>query len=159
MDNNKTLKIIHELVNHNLKNYFWFEIKNALYRERFDAIVLKMNDRDYVEIIDGILADIPINDQIDFCERFKEDIPDLSIKYDGENRIEWGHILRIGELMIEQAVILKVWSSTASTDLIGCATKEISHSEIKYLSDKYNEQIPVYEIMNSIINKNPSLIK
>lgn len=106
--------------------------------------------RDYYTILDELLTPLPLSEQIEFINEWKDDIPRLSNDYPEPDGLWWSRTVRHGEVMIEKAINLHFWYSFVSEENLSLVKDNLPQNKIDTF--KNNKNITHIDLWESLKN-------
>ena len=111
--------------------------------------------RDYHAILDELLDTVSLEKQILFLEKWHEKLELISLDYHfsdpSEEPYEWSHSVRIGEIMVNEAIDLSLWDSVPDEELLHSIKKILPEGEVERLIEKYKSTLTINIVAKAII--------
>lgn len=111
--------------------------------------------RDYHAILDELLDTVSLEKQILFLEKWHEKLELISLDYHfsdpSEEPYEWSRSVRIGEIMVNDAIDLFLWDSAPDDDLLHSIKKILPAGEVERLIEKYKSTLTINILAKAII--------
>jgi hypothetical protein len=110
--------------------------------------------RDYHSILDELLDTVSLENQILFLKKWHEELELISLDYHfsdpSEEPYEWSRSVRIGEMMINEAIELSIWDSAPDDDLLHSIKKILPEGEVERLIEKYQSKLTMNILARAI---------
>lgn len=111
--------------------------------------------RDYHSILDELLDTVSLENQILFLKKWHEELELISLDYHfsdpSEEPYEWSRSVRIGEIMVNDAIDLFLWDSAPDDDLLHSIKKILPAGEVERLIEKYKSTLTINILAKAII--------
>ena len=111
--------------------------------------------RDYHSILDELLDTVSLENQILFLKKWHEELELISLDYHfsdpSEEPYEWSRSVRIGEIMVNDAIDLFLWDSAPDDDLLHSIKKILPAGEVERLIEKYKSTLTLDILAKAII--------
>lgn len=112
--------------------------------------------RDYYIILEELLDTVSLEKQILFLEKWNwnDNLKLISLDYHfsdpSEEPYEWSHSVRIGEIMVGEAIDLSFWNSVPDEELLQAVKKILPKGEVERLIEKYKTKLTMDILAESI---------
>lgn len=110
--------------------------------------------RDYHTILEELLNTVSLENQILFLKKWHENLELISLDYHFsdpyEEPYEWSRSVRIGEIMVNDAIDLSLWDSFPDDDLLHYIKKILPEGEVERLIEKYKSTLTINIVAKAI---------